>query len=172
MSPADTLPGAASIPAPDSRHAQMAANTGRRVVDMVWEDLCPRDIVDARAIDNALTTVLALGGSTNAIVHLIAIARRAGVPLDLAHFEPPEWFLTVRRQNKIEASHRHTLYAAIAGLLLDLLDALQGNPAAVAINLGISTTAVIKFLESDPHLWTAANEIRLQANMKPLTHRR
>jgi hypothetical protein len=93
-------------------------------------------------------------------------------PVDLSHFEPPEWFLTVRRQNKIEASHRHALYSAIAGLLLDLLDALQGNPAAVAINLGISTTAVIKFLESDPHLWTAANEIRAQANMKPLTHRR
>ncbi len=56
---------------------------GRRIVDMVWEDLKPRDIVDTRAIDNAVTTVLALGGSTNAIVHLIAMARRAGVPLDL-----------------------------------------------------------------------------------------
>jgi len=82
-----TLPGAASIPAPDSRHAQMATASGRRIVDMVWEDLCPRDIVDARAIDNAVTTVLALGGSTNAIVHLIAIARRANVPLDLDRFD-------------------------------------------------------------------------------------
>ena len=82
-----TLPGAASIPAPDSRHAQMATLSGKRIVAMVWEDLCPRDIVDVRAIDNAVTTVLALGGSTNAIVHLIAIARRAGVPLDLARFD-------------------------------------------------------------------------------------
>jgi dihydroxy-acid dehydratase len=82
-----TLAGAASIPAPDSRHAQMATFTGKRIVEMVWEDLCPRDIVDARAIDNAVTAVLALGGSTNAIVHLIAIARRAGVPLDLARFD-------------------------------------------------------------------------------------
>jgi dihydroxy-acid dehydratase len=82
-----TLPGAASIPAPDSRHAQMATLTGRRIVDMVWEDLKIRDIVDARAIDNAVTTVLALGGSTNAIPHLIATARRAGVPLDLARFD-------------------------------------------------------------------------------------
>jgi dihydroxy-acid dehydratase len=82
-----TLPGAASIPAPDSRHAQMATLSGKRAVAMVWEDLCPRDVVDARAIDNAVTTVLALGGSTNAIVHLIAIARRAGVPLDLARFD-------------------------------------------------------------------------------------
>jgi dihydroxy-acid dehydratase len=54
---------------------------------MVWEDLCIRDIVDARAIHNAVTTVLSLGGSTNAVVHLIAIARRAGIPLDLERFD-------------------------------------------------------------------------------------
>jgi len=82
-----TLPGAASIPAADSRHAQMATLTGKRIVDMVWEDLKIRDIVDARAIDNAVTTVLALAGSTNSLVHLIALARRAGVPLDLARFD-------------------------------------------------------------------------------------
>jgi dihydroxy-acid dehydratase len=82
-----TLPGAASIPAPDSRHAQMATASGKRIVEMVWEDLCVREVVDARAIDNAVTTVLALGGSTNAIVHLIAVARRAGVPLDLERFD-------------------------------------------------------------------------------------
>ena len=82
-----TLPGAASIPAPDSRHAQMASLTGKRIVDMVWEDLCIRDFVDSRAIDNAVICALALGGSTNAIVHMIAIARRAGVPLDLARFD-------------------------------------------------------------------------------------
>ncbi|MEK7361701.1 MAG: dihydroxy-acid dehydratase, partial [Pseudomonadota bacterium] len=82
-----TLPGAASIPAPDSRHAAMATLTGKRAVDMVWEDLKPRDILDADAIHNAVTAVLAIGGSTNAIVHLIAIARRAGVKLDLDRFD-------------------------------------------------------------------------------------
>jgi dihydroxy-acid dehydratase len=82
-----TLPGAASIPAPDSRHAQMAALTGRRIVEMVWEDLKPSDILTAGSFDNAVTTVLALGGSTNAIVHLIAMARRAGIELDLARFD-------------------------------------------------------------------------------------
>ncbi len=81
------LPGAASIPAADARHAQMASLTGRRAVEMVWEDLKPREIVTAAAVDNAVTTVLALGGSTNAIVHLIAIARRAGVALDLDRFD-------------------------------------------------------------------------------------
>jgi hypothetical protein len=93
-------------------------------------------------------------------------------PVDLSHFNPPEWFLTIRRENRIEASHRHPLYAAAGGLILDLLEALQGNPAAVAINLGVSTTAVIKFLESDPHLWASSNEIRAGAGMKALAHRR
>jgi dihydroxy-acid dehydratase len=82
-----TLPGAVSIPAADSRHGRMAAETGRRVVEMVWEDLKPSDIVTAASIDNAVTTVLALGGSTNAVVHMIALARRAGVPLTAEHFD-------------------------------------------------------------------------------------
>jgi dihydroxy-acid dehydratase len=82
-----TLPGAASIPAPDSRHAQMATLTGKRIVEMVWEDLKPSDILTAASFDNAVTAVLALGGSTNAIVHLIAMARRAGIDLNLARFD-------------------------------------------------------------------------------------
>jgi dihydroxy-acid dehydratase len=82
-----TLPGAASIPAPDSRHALMAAASGKRIVEMVWEDLRPAAVLTADAFDNAVTAVLALGGSTNALVHLIAMARRAGVPLDLDRFD-------------------------------------------------------------------------------------
>jgi dihydroxy-acid dehydratase len=82
-----TLPGAASIPAADARHAAMATLTGKRVVEMVWEDLKPSDILSAAAFHNAVTTVLALGGSTNAIVHLLAMARRAGAALDLDAFD-------------------------------------------------------------------------------------
>ncbi len=82
-----TLSGAASIPAADSRHARMASETGRRTVDMVWDDLKPRDILTADSFDNAITTVLALGGSTNALVHLIAMARRAGIPLNVDRFD-------------------------------------------------------------------------------------
>ncbi len=82
-----TLPGAASIPAPDSRHAQMASATGKRIVEMVWEDLTPAKILTNDAFDNAVTTVLSLGGSTNALVHLIAMARRAGSTLDLDRFD-------------------------------------------------------------------------------------
>ena len=82
-----TLPGAASIPAPDSRHAQMASHTGKRIVEMVWEDLRPSKILTNDAFDTAVVTVLALGGSTNALVHLIAMARRAGSTLDLDRFD-------------------------------------------------------------------------------------
>jgi dihydroxy-acid dehydratase len=82
-----TLAGAASIPAPDSRHAQMATLTGKRIVEMVWEDRKPSEILTPAAFDNAITTVLALGGSTNALVHLIALARRAGYPLSLDRFD-------------------------------------------------------------------------------------
>src|SRR5205807_4895709 len=60
-----SLPGAAAIPAVDSAHHRMAAATGRRIVDMVWEDLTVSRILDERAYADAVTTVLALGGSTN-----------------------------------------------------------------------------------------------------------
>jgi dihydroxy-acid dehydratase len=82
-----TLPGAASIPAADSRHAVMGAHSGRRIVDMVWDDVTLSELMTRAAFRNAVVTVLAIGGSTNAIIHLIAMARRIGVELDLDDFE-------------------------------------------------------------------------------------
>jgi len=82
-----TLPGFASIPAPDSRHARLAAKTGMRIVEMVWEDLKPSELLTAAAVDNAVTTCVALSGSTNALVHMIALARRAGIALTLDRFD-------------------------------------------------------------------------------------
>ena len=82
-----TLPGAASIPAADSRHAVMATRTGKRIVDMVWEDLKPSDLIKEDSIHNSVSAVLAIGGSTNAVVHLIALARRAGLELDMEAFD-------------------------------------------------------------------------------------
>ena len=82
-----TLPGAASIPAVDANHQRMATESGRRIVEMVWEDLKPSDFLTPASFDNAITTVLALGGSTNSLVHLIAMARRAGVDLLLRRFD-------------------------------------------------------------------------------------
>jgi dihydroxy-acid dehydratase len=82
-----TLPGASSVPAADSAHPRMASAAGRRIVEMVWEDLRPRDILTTNAFENAVTTAMALGGSTNAIIHLIAMAGRAGAALDLDRFD-------------------------------------------------------------------------------------
>ena len=74
-----TLPGASAIPAPDAAHKRMAAASGRRIVDMVWEDLTPDKIITMAATRNAAAVAMATGCSTNAIIHLIAMARRAGV---------------------------------------------------------------------------------------------
>jgi dihydroxy-acid dehydratase len=82
-----TLPGAASIPAVDSAHHRMAAASGVRAVELVHEDLRPAHIMTRDAFLDAVTTVLALGGSTNAVIHLIAMAGRCGVPLELADFD-------------------------------------------------------------------------------------
>ena len=77
------LPGASSIPAADANHIRMAAACGRRAVEMVWEDLTPERILTRPALDNAVTVSMSLGCSTNAMIHLIAIARRAGIDLTL-----------------------------------------------------------------------------------------
>jgi len=77
------LSGASSIPAPDANHIRMAAATGRRAVDMVFEDLKPSRILTRAAIENAMTVAMATGCSTNAVIHMVAIARRAGVPLTM-----------------------------------------------------------------------------------------
>jgi dihydroxy-acid dehydratase len=82
-----TLPGCAAIPAPDSRRRAIAEMTGRRIVKMVEEDLRPSRILTRAAFGNAITTLMAMGGSTNAIVHLIAIAGRLGIELTPSDFD-------------------------------------------------------------------------------------
>lgn len=82
-----TLSGFASIPAVDSRHAQRSALTGMRIVEMVWEDLKPSCFLTPKSFDNAITAILALAGSTNCLVHLVAMARRAGIPLTIDRFD-------------------------------------------------------------------------------------
>jgi len=82
-----SLPGASSIPAADANHIRMASESGRRIVDMVWEDLTPKKILTREAFLNAITVAMAVGCSTNAIIHLIAMARRAGQDIGLDDFE-------------------------------------------------------------------------------------
>ena len=82
-----SLPGASSIPAADSSHMVMAAAAGRRAVEMVWEDLTPAKIFTEAAFRNAIVAAMAMGCSTNAVIHMIAMARRAGCALGLADFD-------------------------------------------------------------------------------------
>jgi dihydroxy-acid dehydratase len=82
-----SLPGASAIPAVDSNHAKMANRSGRRIVEMVREDLKPRDILREASFNNAIAAVFALGGSTNAVIHMLALAGRAGVKLALDRFD-------------------------------------------------------------------------------------
>ncbi|MDF0498643.1 L-arabinonate dehydratase [Bradyrhizobium yuanmingense] len=82
-----TLPGASSIPAADANHIRMASECGRRIVEMVWEDLTPNKIQSRQAFENAIAVAMAMGCSTNAIIHVIAQARRAGQDIGLDDFE-------------------------------------------------------------------------------------
>ncbi|MEM7429336.1 MAG: L-arabinonate dehydratase [Pseudomonadota bacterium] len=82
-----TLPGASSIPAADSNHIRMCAAAGRRAVEMVNEDLCPSKVLSRASFENAIAVAMALGCSTNAIIHVIAEARRAGQDISLDDFE-------------------------------------------------------------------------------------
>jgi dihydroxy-acid dehydratase len=81
------LPGTSSIPAPDSSHVRMASGCGRRIVEMVWEDLTPQKILTKAAFLNVITVAMAMGCSTNAVIHILAMARRAGQDIGLADFD-------------------------------------------------------------------------------------
>jgi dihydroxy-acid dehydratase len=82
-----SLPGCAAIPAPHRERAQIAYQTGKRIVDMVWEDLKPLDILTRRAFENAIVVNSAIGGSTNAPIHINALARHAGVELSIEDWQ-------------------------------------------------------------------------------------
>ncbi|KAB2874800.1 MAG: dihydroxy-acid dehydratase family protein, partial [Bauldia sp.] len=82
-----SLPGCAAIPAPYRERGQIAYETGKRAVEMVWEDLKPSDILTREAFENAIVVNSAIGGSTNAPIHVNAIARHVGVPLDITEWE-------------------------------------------------------------------------------------
>jgi dihydroxy-acid dehydratase len=125
-----TMPGMASIPAVDSAHYRMAAASGRRIVGMVWEDLTPDKILTREAFEDAVATVLALGGSTNAFIHLIAMAGRAGVDLTLDDFDAISrrvpWLANIRPSGKYLMDDFYT-----AGGLPALLGQLATVPGAL-----------------------------------------
>jgi len=81
------LPGASSIPAMVSEHMRMSTACGRRAVDLAWANLKPSDVLSRESFENAITVDMAVGGSTNAIVHVIAMAGRAGFDISLEDFD-------------------------------------------------------------------------------------
>ncbi|WP_373805363.1 dihydroxy-acid dehydratase, partial [Delftia acidovorans] len=81
------LPGASSIPAADANHIRMSTDCGRRIVQMVWEDLTPARMLTRAHFENGIACAMAMGCSTNAIIHLIAMSRRAGHPVSLDDFD-------------------------------------------------------------------------------------
>lgn len=130
-----TLPGASSIPAVDANHIRMAAACGRRIVDMVWEDLTPARILSRTSFLNAIAVAMAMGCSTNAVIHLIAMSRRAGCDVTLDDFD------TASRKVPVIANVRPSgdtylmedfYYAGgLPGLMRRLGDHVQGGTMTV-----------------------------------------
>ena len=81
------LPGSSSIPAVDSSHMRMCAEAGRRAVELVWDDVKPTDIMSRESFENAITVAMAMGCSTNAVIHVVVMARRAGRNISLGDFD-------------------------------------------------------------------------------------
>lgn len=125
-----TLPGCANIPAPDSRRLAMAEQSGRRIVEMVAEDLRPSRILTPAAFSNAITVNMAIGGSTNAIIHLIAIAGRLGLDLPLGEFDRlsrrTPWIVNVQPSGEYLMED---LFAAggIPAVMKEILELMDGE---------------------------------------------
>jgi dihydroxy-acid dehydratase len=171
-----TLPGASSIPAADSNHVRLAMDSGRRIVEMVWEDLKPEEILTPSAFCNAITVDMAIGGSTNAIIHLVALARRRGLALPLplfdeisrhvpvlANIRPSGEFLM---EDFYYAGGLRALMAEIGDLLK--LDCLTVNGRTLGQNLegaSVLNSAVIR--EREKPLMESGGTAILYGNLAP-----
>jgi dihydroxy-acid dehydratase len=171
-----TLPGAASIPAADSNHSRMASASGRRIVDMVWEDLKPSDILTPEAFDNAVSVDMALGGSTNAIVHLVAMARRAGLDFSINRFDEISARVPVLANIRPSGAYlmEDFYYAGgLRGLMNTMGDLLDGscitaNGKTLAANIenaGVNDDDVIR--GTDNAISQAGSTAVLRGNLAP-----
>ena len=169
-----TLPGCANIPAPDSRRLAIAELSGRRVVEMIEPGLAPSRILTRAAFENAITMLMALGGSTNAVVHLIAIAGRLGIRLTLEDFD------RISRRTpclvNVKPSGEYVMedlfhaggIPAVMGRIADLLhgDCLTVNGKTVAENTGPSLNdAVIR--RRDQPIYREGGIAVLSGNLAP-----
>jgi dihydroxy-acid dehydratase len=143
-----TLPGASSIPAADSDHIRMCAESGRRIVEMVWEDLTPAKILTRNSFENAVTVAIAMGCSTNATIHVTAMARRAGFDVGLDDFDRVSRSVpvvaNVRPSGKIYLMEDFFYAGGITGLMTRLrphlhLDALTVTGRTLGVNIAEAT---------------------------------
>mgnify|MGYP002629871861 CR=1 FL=1 len=170
------LPGASTIPAVHSAHERMAAECGRRIVAMAWEDLRPSRILSAASFDNAIVADMALAGSNNAIVHLLAIAGRAGVPLDLDRFDEISRrvpvIVNVRPSGEFLAEDLHDA-GGLPAVLESLRDLLHVDAATVTgrtLGENITGAEVLDervILPRDRPLATAGGTNVLRGNLAP-----
>ena len=122
-----SLPGASSIPAADSNHIRMCAEAGRRAVEMAWEDLTPAKIQTEAAFRNAIVVAMAMGCSTNAVIHIIAMARRAGHPIGLDDFDAASRLVPVIANIRPSGDRYLMEDFYYAGGLLGLMKRLEGH---------------------------------------------
>jgi len=150
-----TLSGASSLPATHSGHSRMAAMTGRQAVELAWYNLKPSELLTREAFENAITTLMAIGGSTNAIVHLMAMAGRAGVSLTLEDFDRISQATPVLANLRptgtyvmadfFEAGGLNALLAQISDLLHLTAETVEGQTLKTAIgDAGIWQPDVIR----------------------------
>src|SRR5262249_6347153 len=128
------LPGCATIPAVDSRRYAIAEASGRRIVEMVQEELRPTRILTPPAFENAIRLCMALGGSTNAVIHLVAIAGRLGIELPPTQFDAlsrsTPYIVNVQPSGKYLMEHLY--YAgSIPAVMKEILPLLHGNALTV-----------------------------------------
>jgi dihydroxy-acid dehydratase len=136
-----TLPGVSSIPAADANHIRMCSAAGRRIVDMVWEDLTPAKILTKGAFLNAITVAMAMGCSTNAVIHVLAMARRAGQDIGLADFDAASRKVPVIANIRPSGDKYLMEDFYYAGGLLGLMSRLTGHLDLTQINASGDTWA-------------------------------
>ncbi|HYM47657.1 MAG TPA: dihydroxy-acid dehydratase, partial [Burkholderiaceae bacterium] len=131
-----TLPGASSIPAPDANHPRMAAECGRRIVEMVWDDLTPANILKRANFENGIVVAMAMGCSTNAIIHLVAMSRRAGCAVGLADFDAASRkvpvIANIRPSGDVYLMEDFYYAGGLRAVLVELRDLIDG--AALTVN--------------------------------------
>ena len=135
------LPGTSSIPAPDANHTRMCSAAGRRIVEMVWEDLTPARILTRGAFLNAINVAMAMGCSTNAVIHILAMAKRCGHDIGLDDFDAASRKVPVLANIRPSGDKYLMEDFYFAGGLLGLMSRLKGHLDLTQINVSGETWA-------------------------------